>query len=41
MKDPQLIYHEEPFYLACDIADIDLELGPVRDEYDSLLEALP
>jgi hypothetical protein len=38
MKDPALIYHEEPFQLACDITDHDLPLEKYLDHYDEVLK---
>jgi hypothetical protein len=38
MRDPKLIYHEEPFQLACDIVDLDLPLEKYRDEYEEVLK---
>ncbi len=38
MRDMSLLYHEEPFYLACDISDEDLRLSDYRDKYTHILQ---
>jgi hypothetical protein len=37
MKNPDLVYHEEPFYLACNLSGEQLELSEHRDAYESIL----
>ena len=37
MSDPRLLYHESPFYMACDIADHDLELAQFRSQYEAII----
>jgi hypothetical protein len=37
MKNPFLVFHEEPFHLACNLSNHQLELSEFREEYDSLL----
>jgi hypothetical protein len=32
-----LIYHEEPFYVACDIAKEQLDISEYRYKYDAIL----
>jgi hypothetical protein len=33
-----IIYHEEPFYLACDLAGQRFELDPYRERYYQILD---
>ncbi|MBI3025158.1 MAG: hypothetical protein HY618_03850 [Candidatus Tectomicrobia bacterium] len=35
--DPEIVYHAEPFYVACDIARKQLNLRRNREEYDKIL----
>jgi hypothetical protein len=37
MSNPLLLYHEEAFYTACDIADHDLEPDDFGSEYEEIL----
>jgi len=37
LSNPMLIYHEEPFYLANEIADEEIPLEKYRTEYDSVV----
>ena len=34
----EMVYHEEPFYLACDLAGQQLDLASHRESYDKVLE---
>jgi hypothetical protein len=34
----ELIYHAEPFDVACDVADTPLDLSQYRPSYDSILQ---
>jgi hypothetical protein len=36
-SDPDLLYHEEPFYLACDISGKEFPLPKYRAEYEKVL----
>jgi len=38
MSFPLLIYHEEPFYLANEIADKELPLAPYREKYRKIVQ---
>jgi hypothetical protein len=40
MTSPRLIFHEEPFYLACDISEEELPLAKFREAYDHLLQEI-
>jgi hypothetical protein len=33
-----MIYHEEPWYIACNLADKDMPLKPHRTEYEAILK---
>jgi hypothetical protein len=35
----ELFYHSEPFYVACDIAERELDLDEHRAEYDELVRS--
>ena len=37
MKNPYLVFHEEPFYLACNLSSKQLPLSEYRDKYESVL----
>ncbi|HEY0021374.1 MAG TPA: hypothetical protein VGB24_00630 [Longimicrobium sp.] len=37
--DADLIFHEEPFYLASDLAGEELELAEYRNEYERIVAA--
>jgi hypothetical protein len=37
MTNPDLIYEEDPFYLACDISDDDLPVMEYREDYAAIL----
>lgn len=37
--DADLIFHEEPFYLASDLAGAELELAEYRNEYERIVAA--
>ena len=34
----EIFYHAEPFYVACDIAEKDLEPSQYESQYDAILE---
>jgi hypothetical protein len=36
--DSDLVYHSEPFYVACDLAGEVLDIGLYAKEYDEILE---
>jgi hypothetical protein len=36
--ESELFYHGEPFYVACDIAGRELEIGPFHDRYEAMQE---
>lgn len=36
--DPDLVYHAEPFDLACDLAQHPLDVGTVQSKYDEILD---
>ena len=38
MSSPLLIFHEEPFYLANEIADKELPLAPYREKYRKIVQ---
>ena len=38
MSDPSLVYHEEPFHLANEIADEDIALSGHREAYSRVLQ---
>ena len=40
MTRPDLVFHEEPFYLASEIANHEIPLSKVRNEYESLLASM-
>lgn len=37
--DSELFYHNEPFHVACDIAEQELDLDEYRAEYDELVRS--
>ena len=37
MTDPSLLYHDEPFYLANDIANLEIPLSKHRSAYNAIL----
>ena len=40
MENPELVYHEDAFYLACDLSDDPLPLGKFKGEYERIVKNL-